>query len=537
MTFQLCSVLKHHLQNFIDARQALANALIVGALVSGCGGGGSGGSEPAESPGQQLTASDDVGDIAVQMQVDVPAQIVELDAVDLEYSIELKGAGIVTRVNPGDNFNVPFTASGSGRYYFRIEVRVLGTGMLIAVREGSKWIDSDQTLVVSDAHFDTNGPEFDLDGDGTSNLDELSSEGNPGVPESTQILFSFRVADWLQDMYDDGIVRFETVVDSLANNNGKFPISFNPDTNQHEATGFGLEVGGQPRSIGISARIASSPYHFDGVGLALASASRLMTLRSGSNEAHFEWSDFVADWDQDRDGTPNLTELRRGTNPLATDPEYTIPVVAGGVVPIIDGDLQESSWYALRLVEAGGNALPIDVILEGAADSSDNPAERFFTAVHDFTNLYVGVQIRDNTIVVDSAQQRWLDDSIEVYIDGDNSRLSSYDGTNDLALNFRFDDASAQASRVVAGSDSLAVPDTLQYAMTHDFARGVTQLEFVVPLADLSIDIRVGMGLEVQYNDDDDSGGRDRKYGWRGPAGEDNAWMNPTWFGEIEFSN
>ncbi len=518
-------------QWFVDASRTIATASVAAALLAACGGSGS--DHVAQStPGAEFPASDDVSELAILMQVEVPARIGALRDVDLEYTIELKGAGIVSRVNPGAPFNVPFNATGSARYYYRIEIREPASGLLIAIREGSKWLDTDQTLLVSSDHYQTSGADFDPDGDGISNLQELEDELNPGVPETTRIDFSFRVADWVQSLHDAGFVRFETVVDSLANNNGKFAISYNQTSEQYEATGFGLEVGGQPRDIGISMRVAELPYHFNPGGLALAFASRLMTLRNGVNDAHFEWSDFNSEWDLDRDGTTNLEELRRGTSPVSNGPEYIIPVIAGGVAPVIDGDLQDMSWHA------GGNTMPLDAILLGTPAASDNPSERFFTAVHDFTNLYLGVQIQDHTIVVDSAEQHWQDDSIEIYIDGDNSRLDLYDGNNDLALNFRFADASAQSLDVVAaGSGSIPVPANLQYRMTHDFSRGLTQLEISLPLIELGIDIHSGMGLDVQYNDDDDSGDRNRKYGWRGPDGADNAWMNPTWFGEIEFSN
>ncbi len=524
------------LSGFIDAYRARATVALMAIVLAACGGGSGDGSNDPQVL-QPPPASDDSGPIDILMQVQVPADIAALSGVDLQYTIELKGAGIVSRVNPDPLFEVPFAAAGSARYYYRIEIHTADSGLLIAIREGSRWIDRDQTLVVDSSHFRSTGTDFDSDGDGISNLQELQDELNPSLPESTRIDFSFQVADWVKSLHDVGFIRFETLVDSLANDDGKFAIAFNPTTNRYEAIGFGLEAGGQPRSVGIGIRVNELPYHFSPTGLSLGIASRLMTLQSGVNEAHFEWSDFGTDWDLDRDGVTNLEELRRGTDPVTTGPEYTVQVVAGGVAPIIDGDLAEASWYSTQPIDEGGNAELINAMLLGEASSSDDLSRFLFTAVHDFVNLYIGVRILDYTIVVDSAERRWHDDSIEIYIDGNNSRLNSYDGIDDLALNFRFADASAQAVNVVAGTGSIGLPANLDYAMVHDFSQGVTVLELKVPLAELNIDTRAGIGLDIQYNDDDNSGDRDRKYGWRGPDGEDNAWMNPTWFGEVGFSN
>jgi len=64
-----------------------------------------------------------------------------------------------------------------------------------------------------------------------------------------------------------------------------------------------------------------------------------------------------------------------------------------------------------------------------------------------------------------------------------------------------------------------------------------TYYEIKIDMESVGLNIGEKFGIDIQYNDDDDSGDRNRKYGWRGPDGADNAWMNPTWFGEIEFSN
>ncbi len=60
--------------------------------------------------------------------------------------------------------------------------------------------------------------------------------------------------------------------------------------------------------------------------------------------------------------------------------------------------------------------------------------------MYDNTNLYVLVEVKDNNRFSDSGGSWWEDDVVEIFIDGDNSKGTAYDGQNDFQLGFRYND-------------------------------------------------------------------------------------------------
>jgi len=186
--------------------------------------------------------------------------------------------------------------------------------------------------------------------------------------------------------------------------------------------------------------------------------------------------------------------------------------------PTIDGNM-DAAWanavtYPLPNYLVGGTPPPGD--LAGS-----------FRLLYDSQRLYVLVEIIDNSGQNDSSDTWWEDDSIEIYIDGDHSRGSRYDGVNDFQFGFRWHD-----DTIHTGSNSAAAPGGIQAAHidTHDGDR----LEVAFPLAGLGISAVDGyqFGLEVHRNDDDDGGVRDRKLTWHGTV--DDAWENPSGFGTAQ---
>ena len=122
------------------------------------------------------------------------------------------------------------------------------------------------------------------------------------------------------------------------------------------------------------------------------------------------------------------------------------------------------------------------------------------------------------------------DDSIEFYVDADNSRNGSYDGINDFRLIF------AQGrDQVIIGEDS---PQTIHEDLWFEFidtADGY-KLHAKIPWAmmGMPIDVKSRVGIEVQINDDDDGGAREQKISWL--AQEDEAMNDPRLFGVVLIS-
>ncbi len=143
--------------------------------------------------------------------------------------------------------------------------------------------------------------------------------------------------------------------------------------------------------------------------------------------------------------------------------------------------------------------------------------------------LYLAVRVYDEQIVADSVDPA-DDDSIEFYIDADNSRHATYDGVNDYRMTFAWG-----RDQVILDPKS---PQTISPDLSYEFKKmedGYV-LEARIPWAMLGVDVDVKhrVGIEVEVNDDDDGGGREQKISWI--AKEDNAMNDPRLFGVVLIS-
>lgn len=147
-----------------------------------------------------------------------------------------------------------------------------------------------------------------------------------------------------------------------------------------------------------------------------------------------------------------------------------------------------------------------------------------FKARYDANNLYLLISVNDDRKRNDSATQWWEDDSIEVYLDGNKSGGSSYDGVNDYQLVFRWNDPT-----IIRGPNSQTAPAGLQWRRVNTSIG--YRLEVAIPLRSVGIApvVGYGFGLDVHLIDDDDGGARENKLAWNATA--DEAWRNPGYFG------
>ncbi|MEZ4726735.1 MAG: endo-1,4-beta-xylanase [Caldilineaceae bacterium] len=152
-----------------------------------------------------------------------------------------------------------------------------------------------------------------------------------------------------------------------------------------------------------------------------------------------------------------------------------------------------------------------------------------FRALHDGANLYVFVEVTDDVRRTDSGDQWWEDDAVELYLDGDQSRGTTYDGVNDFQLIFRPSD-----SAVIQGPNSATPPPGIQWHSV-DTATGY-RVEVALPLAVVGIMPQAGVafGLDVQVMDDDDGDARDHKLAWHTTV--DETWRNPSFFGAAQLA-
>jgi hypothetical protein len=186
----------------------------------------------------------------------------------------------------------------------------------------------------------------------------------------------------------------------------------------------------------------------------------------------------------------------------------------------IDGTV-ENLWSKARRYELS------NVIYSPVSSKEDCSAS--YKAMWDADNLYLLVDVTDDTLKNDSDPDLWYqDDCVEVFIDGDNAKSQNY-GDNDGQYHFDWDRTRPSMDRFEHGR-----LDGIEFAMVTTDNGYRTEIKF--PWSTLGIKPSAGtkIGLDVHVNDDDDGGDRDTKLTWRGK--EDNAWQTPSAFGTAELT-
>ncbi|WP_459191298.1 sugar-binding protein [Halosimplex sp. J119] len=205
------------------------------------------------------------------------------------------------------------------------------------------------------------------------------------------------------------------------------------------------------------------------------------------------------------------------THETGTEPGPAAEIAKTASAPTIDGDddgWSEATTHEFRHVIQG--------TVDGERDLSGGWRARW-----DGEALYVLVDVTDDQRSTDSADH-YDDDSVEVYVDADNSGGNSYDGENDFHFSFPRDDGE----------------------MTGIFPRGVAAVEWsraetddgyriecAFPWSVLGVSPEAGhqLGFDVHVNDDDDGDGRDAKLSWA--ADTDMAWDDPSLFATVELTD
>ena len=207
---------------------------------------------------------------------------------------------------------------------------------------------------------------------------------------------------------------------------------------------------------------------------------------------------------------------------LTPGPE-AVPVMMAGKAPKIDG-LLDPVWKH-------GNWVRDYVRPSGQIDAPFTDAALSWRALWDEDYLYLFISVVDDTLTDANLAATWQGDSVELWLDGDNSKADAYDGVNDLGMNWGFQDA-PEDPMVFSGEWYLG---TTGYLAKTVKTEGGLDLEVAVPMANLGIVPAPGhlMGLDVDWNDQDaPDGTRDTKVKWFDAT--DNSWQNPSLMGTIE---
>ena len=224
-------------------------------------------------------------------------------------------------------------------------------------------------------------------------------------------------------------------------------------------------------------------------------------------------------------GSMLVTAAHAAVTPLdETKTRIALPM---DTAPIIDGVIGDDEWaqsgnagWEFRIVEEpeeGDDGIKGADLRNGEKpdDDLDLSADLFAGVVGE--NLYIGVKVTDDDISTDTAEagsengMTWLDDSVEVFIDGDNSNFGERDttGTNPEVVDTggQFVITANNAYRHAEAGNPKYDPSSGWFAETKVVEGEGYHAEFRIPLS-LIGNPQPGehIGFTVAINDDDGGG-------------------------------
>lgn len=255
--------------------------------------------------------------------------------------------------------------------------------------------------------------------------------------------------------------------------------------------------------------------------------------------------------DEDDDGSTDDTGDLPGNEPddetveadpiTSSDADVLIRRIAQGDAPVIDGfDVAVGSdrfligeWANATQRDANGDQLLIDnLMVDRGTDEASGEAWRYWAAAHDGEYLYVLVVVDDDGRRWRDSPAVWNDDSIELFIDGDNSKSTTY-GADDfqrlIPLTAPGETRRSIDTGIVNGFFSSQAQLSIDFATGPGVGpRGIRRPRFEQDVYELRVELASAgivpgrpFGFELQVNDDDDGGNRDAKWGWAHPTRTD----------------
>lgn len=203
---------------------------------------------------------------------------------------------------------------------------------------------------------------------------------------------------------------------------------------------------------------------------------------------------------------PMYAFLASTNGAVSTPPPATVAQPAAGPITI-DGNLSEPGWIITNTVTK---------LILGTNNNTVT-----FGAQWDSNYLYIGAKVLDSTLVANGTYP-WQGDAIEVYIDGNHNRGTSYD-SYDRQFVKGWNVAGTWANgNQTNGVISAWAPITGGYSV-----------EMAIPWTNFGITPagQTVIGLDIA-NDDNDNGGanRDGQLMW---AGNNNDWTDTSAFGDL----
>ncbi len=206
-----------------------------------------------------------------------------------------------------------------------------------------------------------------------------------------------------------------------------------------------------------------------------------------------------------------------------------VVIPSPGAMPVLDGRIDEVWSFSTEQTMENTTA--------DNPPSSPTDCSGAWRALWNWEALYVLVQVTDESLTNDSGGggNKWNDDSVEIYVDGDNSKASSM-GADDHQYTFWWgNEVYEEPSAYAHGAPSIV---GIEYAVktTDDGYMLEVKLPWMSIMGQAPTPGQE-IGFDVWINDDDDGSGRDSQISWYSTDG--NGWQDPSVWGvaALEASN
>ena len=196
-----------------------------------------------------------------------------------------------------------------------------------------------------------------------------------------------------------------------------------------------------------------------------------------------------------------------------------VVIPSPGVMPVLDGIIDEV-WFFSTEQTIGTSQV-------GTAPSSPEDCSGTWRALWNWEGLYVLAIVNDEALLNDTPASLWQDDSVEVYVDGDNSKGSSVDN-NDHQYTFRWNTV-VEAPTAIHNGDPSLVGVEYAVATTENGYLFEIKLPWMSIMGEPATPGQL-IGFDVWINDDDDGGAtRESQVSWYSTDG--NGWQDPSVWG------
>ncbi|MFK8080976.1 MAG: fasciclin domain-containing protein [Granulosicoccus sp.] len=546
-------------------------AVFVLVLATACSESFSTGPQGTQAPGANTS----------EMTLTVPPAIANARAVDpalLYARVTINGSERI--LAPGDR-QISFSADEGDELvliitWFESRSDDANDDLRLAEREVRQTVTDSAEIVVDDYFTD-----FDDDNDGISNLDERNADTDPTDPDDPEdpvdppvrvtTAFDVIAASSNHQTFEDLLVannRVSVLDDSDPDNQVTI---FAPTDAAFAALPAGMldslsandtfrllnhhVVNGAVQSGDLASELVPPANEYRLATLAAADPAQFLVFTSGDAGINItDGSGNLVPLDGALDlNAPTQGEMRTGivhviNNVLmpegfageADEPNVSIPRIDAVMAPTIDG-LYDQIWTdGAEFDDVNDERLAVDNLMidQGALQGNGEAQFRWF-AMHDDINLYVYVlgRLEDITTPIRDSADFWDDDSVNVFVDGDNSKGTAYDGVDDrhLVVPLLTDPENLTANTTVFmnGPNSTSAP-SFEFATCFD-CNGEITWELKLPLSEFNISKGEPFGFEIQVDVDSDGGERDARWGWFHPARTtvdvDNTWTMPSFMG------